>query len=121
MERMENMIGKLLIIGVSISGIIVFIGGLLYLFHHGGASVHYGVFKGEPGDLKTLAGVIRDAFTLEGRGIIQLGLVILVTVQIVRVALTAALFGAIRDRAFVWISLFVLGVLIYSLLGGHAG
>ena len=121
MERMENMIGKLLITGVTLSGIIVFAGGLLYLYHHGGAGVHYGVFKGEPSDLKTLTGVIRDAFTLEGRGIIQLGLVILVAVQIVRVALTAALFATIRDRAFVWISLFVLGVLIYSLLEGQAG
>ena len=117
LERMERLIGSMLIIGVTISGAIVALGGALYLLHHGGEPVHYGVFTGEPTGLSTIVGVVTNALHLSGRAIIQLGLLVLVAIQLVRVVFTAWLFKVAHDRAFVYISLFVLAVLGYSLFG----
>lgn len=117
LERLEGLIGKVLIVGVTTAGLIVALGGALYLARHGGEAVRYHVFVGEPSDLTTIGGVVRDALDGSGRGIIQLGLLVLVAVQVVRVAFTVWLFKAIHDRAFVLISLVVLAVLGYSLIG----
>ena len=77
----------------------------------------YHVFIGEPTDLRTFGGVIKDALHLSGRAIIQFGLLVLVAIQLVRVALTAWLFKAAHDNVFVYISLLVLTVLGYTLFG----
>jgi uncharacterized membrane protein len=117
LERLEALIGKILIIGVTIAGSIVAAGGALYLLRHGGESVHYHVFAGEPTDLRTIGGVIEDSARVSGRAIIQLGLFVLVAMQAVRVALTAWLFKRTNDPVFTYISVLVLVVLGYSLFG----
>jgi uncharacterized membrane protein len=114
-QRMQSLIGKVLILGVIASGALVAFGGGLYLARHGFEPPHYQVFHGEPADLRTISGVLRDTMALSGRGIIQLGLGVLVGVQLVRVALTVWLFRVARDRAYIAISLFVLAVLVYSI------
>jgi uncharacterized membrane protein len=115
LERLERLIGSVLIIGVTIAGSIVALGGALYLVRHGGEHVHYGVFTGEPTGLSTIAGVVTNALHLSGRAIIQFGLLLLVAVQLVRVVFTMWLFKVARDSVFVYISLFVLALLVYSL------
>jgi len=90
----------------------------MYLIRHGAAEVHYDVFAGEPTDLRTLRGVLADALRLNDRGIIQLGLIVLVGAQVVRVALTLWLFVVERDRRFVAISAVVLALLLFGLLSG---
>ena len=115
MRRMERLIGLLLLAGVLASAMTVLLGGALFLWRHGSAPVHYRVFRGEPSDLKTLEGIWGDAKVGSGRGIIQLGLMLLVGVQVVRVALTGALFLLNKDRVFVVITFLVLGLLAYAL------
>jgi uncharacterized membrane protein len=116
-ERMEAVIGKVLILGVLVAGALVALGGSLYLWRHGAEPPHYQVFRGEPADLRTIGGVWRDTVALSGRGIIQLGLGVLVGVQVIRVILTVWLFKVARDPAYIAISLFVLAVLVYSIFG----
>jgi uncharacterized membrane protein len=117
-ERVKALIGKTVIVVVLAAASIVACGGVMYLVRHGAAGVHYGVFTGEPTDLRTLRGVLADVLHMTGRGVIQFGLVILVGAQVVRVALTMWLFAVKRDRAFVAISAAVLAVLLFSLLSG---
>jgi uncharacterized membrane protein len=112
---MEKPIGLLLLVGLLLSAVTVSAGGVIFLRRHGSSPVHYRVFRGEPSDLRTLAGVCGDAQALSGRGIIQLGLVLLVAVQVVRVGLTGVLFLLNRDGKFVAITLMVLGLLVYAL------
>ncbi len=88
MRRMENLIGLVLLGGLLVSAATVLGGGVIFLWRHGSSPVHYRVFRGEPSDLRTLAGIWADAKRLSGRGIIQLGLMLLVAVQVVRVGLT---------------------------------
>jgi uncharacterized membrane protein len=117
LERMEGLIGRLLIIGVTVSAFIFIVGGVLYLIRHGGAPVIYQIFRGEPIDLRTIDGVTREARMLTGRGLIQFGLILLVAVQVLRVALTVWLFYSEQEWKFVGISLVVLAALVYSLFG----
>jgi uncharacterized membrane protein len=56
---------------------------------------------------------------LHGRGLIQLGLLILIATPIARVAFSVVAFLYQRDWTYVVVTLIVLGLLVYSLLGGH--
>lgn len=116
--RVKALIAKTVIAAVLAAGFIVAVGGVMYLIRHGAAEVHYDVFAGEPTDLRTLRGVLADALRLNDRGIIQLGLIVLVGAQVVRVALTLWLFVVERDRRFVAISAVVLALLLFGLLSG---
>jgi uncharacterized membrane protein len=115
LEHMERLIGKLLIVGVAISGLVAFAGGVFYLIRHGDAPVNYQIFRGEPADLSTIAGVAHQVGQFTGRGLIQLGLILLVALQVLRVALTAWLFHTARDWKFTLISLMILSALAYNL------
>jgi uncharacterized membrane protein len=74
---------------------------------------------GEPTDLRTLSGIVKDALAFRGRGLIQLGLLLLIATPLARVAFSVVAFAIQRDRLYVGVTLIVLAVLIYSLMGGH--
>ena len=73
-ERLARWIGNLLRLGVGIAGAVVLLGGVLYLARHGAETPSYGVFQGEPSQLRSVRGILGSAGRLGGRGIIQLGL-----------------------------------------------
>ncbi len=114
-SRMERLLGMVLLLGVLVSAAIVLFGGAIYMVRHGNTQVHYRVFRGERSDLCTVGGILGDMTTFSGRGIIQMGLLLLVVLQIIRVALTGVLFAVARDRVFIAISALVLAMLVYGL------
>ena len=116
-QRIENMVGNLLRAGVSLSAFVVFVGGVIYLARHGRSPADYRVFQGEPSDLKTPSGILREAIRFRGRGIIQLGLLLLIATPVVRVALSIWGFAEEHDRLYMIFTGIVLIVLLYSLLG----
>jgi len=116
-QKVEVIIANLLRAGVTLSAAIVLTGGLIFLFRHGLTHASYHVFVGEPTDLRQWMGIVRAAFALHGRGIIQLGLLFLIATPVARVAFAAFAFAIERDWRYVGISSFVLLVLLYSLLG----
>jgi uncharacterized membrane protein len=116
---MEQIIGNLLRIGVIIAAAMVFIGGVLYLIHYGTTSPDYRVFRGEPSDLRSLSGIVTDTFSLRSRGIIQLGILLLIATPVARVVFSVFGFALQRDYTYVIVTLIVLGVLMYSLAGGQ--
>jgi uncharacterized membrane protein len=113
--QMERLIGMALLVGVLLSTIIVSLGGIVYVWRHSKSTVHYRVFRGEPSDLRTLAGIEEDVKSFSGRGIIQVGLILLVGLQVVRVVLTGMLFVTSRDWVFTGITTLVLALLMYGL------
>jgi uncharacterized membrane protein len=117
-QQLENIVGNLLRVGVIIAAVVVFAGGILYLIRHGVTSPDYRVFHGEPADLRSVSGVATEALSLPGRGIIQLGLLLLIATPIARVTFSVFAFAQQRDRTYVIVTLVVLAVLLYSLLGG---
>ncbi|MGA8313465.1 MAG: DUF1634 domain-containing protein, partial [Terriglobales bacterium] len=68
-RKVEDLIGNLLRTGVLLSALIVFIGGVVYLARHGTQPADYRVFHGEPNDLRTIPGVLRETLAFQGRGI----------------------------------------------------
>jgi uncharacterized membrane protein len=108
-------ISRLLLIGIVISFLLIIVGGILYLSQHSNTIVNYQNFHGEPVLLTSFLGIVSDALSLEPRGIIQLGLLVLFFVQILRVALTAWYFLKDNDQFFTGISLFILSILMLTL------
>ena len=80
---------------------------------------NYHVFQGEPAELRTLRGIFREAGAWQGRGLIQLGLLLLIATPVARVAFSVGAFLYERDWTYVAVSLLVLGLLFYSLFSGH--
>ena len=117
-ERMEEIIGALLRVGVILAATVVALGGVVYLVRHGGEHPNYSAFHGEPPEYIHPGAILRGVLAGRGRAIIQLGLLILIATPVARVAFSAVGFAKQRDRTYVAITLFVLGVLIYSLYGG---
>jgi uncharacterized membrane protein len=118
-QYVEELIGNLLQTGVILASAVVLLGGSIYLIRHGLSEPQYHVFMGEPTDLRTLSGIVRDALTLRGRGIIQLGLLLLIATPVARVAFSVAAFALQRDRLYVVVTLVVLAILLYSLTSGQ--
>jgi uncharacterized membrane protein len=114
-ERVEQAMGNLLRAGVLLAAGVVLLGGALYLLRHGGERTDYRVFHGEPADLRSPVGVILDALDGRARGLIQLGLLLLVATPVARVAFAAYAFARQRDHTYVVLTLIVLAVLLYSL------
>jgi uncharacterized membrane protein len=115
----EAIIGNLLRFGVLISAAVVGIGGIIYVARHGGAPASYGVFRGEPDDLRHTSGIVKQVLGGRSRGIIQLGLILLIATPVARVAFSAVAFALEKDRLYFGITLIVLVILLYSLLGSH--
>ena len=118
-RRLETIIGNLLRAGVVIAATITLIGGAIYLSHSGESLAHYRVFQGEPADLRQVKGVLSDASSGDGPGIMQLGLLLLIATPVARVAFSLAAFAVQRDRLYVVVTLVVLGVLTFSMAGGQ--
>jgi uncharacterized membrane protein len=115
-ESTEQTIGILLRTGVTISALVVLIGGILFLLHPP-ATPNYRVFHGEPRDLEHVSGIVRRAMSLNAEGIIQLGLLLLVATPVARVAFSVWAFARARDWMYVCVTLIVLGLLLASLFG----
>ena len=116
-ERVEMLMGNLLRIGVIIAAIVVFLGGVIYMFKYGHQPFGHHVFRGEPSDLRSLAGIIDDARSLHSRGIIQIGLLMLIATPVARVIFSIFAFAVQRDRTYVVVTTIVLAILLYSLSG----
>ncbi|HYL11917.1 MAG TPA: DUF1634 domain-containing protein [Terriglobales bacterium] len=116
-RRVEDVIGNLLRAGVLLSAVVVLSGGVIYLVRHGHDRADYRVFRGEPTDLRDIRGILHEAASLHGRGIIQLGLLLLIATPIARVAFSVFGFAAERDWLYVGFTLLVLMILLYSLIG----
>jgi uncharacterized membrane protein len=115
-QRVEVTISVLLRVGVTLSAAIVILGGVLYLIHNGQSIPEDHIFRGEPSDLRQIPGVLKDTLALRGRGMIQLGILLLILTPVARVAFSVFAFWQQRDRLYIIVTLIVLVILIHGLL-----
>jgi len=116
-EQLEVILAKVLLSGVITAAVVVLIGGIIYLFRHGGSVPDYRVFHGESSVLNGIRGILREVAAGRGRGMIQLGLVVLIATPVARVALSLVGFVRERDRLFSVFTFIVLITLVLSLAG----
>jgi uncharacterized membrane protein len=88
---------------------------MLYLRQFGDSLPHHQVFQGEPSRLRSVSGILTLALQGDPRGIISLGILLLIATPILRVAFSVWAFARERDRLYVGITLVVLTLLLYSL------
>ncbi|MGD1074522.1 MAG: DUF1634 domain-containing protein [Thermodesulfovibrionales bacterium] len=116
-QKVETIIGNLLRGGVILAAVVVFIGGVFYLCRYSLAYPDYRIFRGEPTDLRTVRGILADALSFHSRGLIQLGILLLIATPVTRVAFSILAFLRQGDRTYVVVTILVLTILLYSLLG----
>jgi len=116
-QKVENVIANLLRAGVLVAALVVVGGAVFYLGTHSWLRVDYRTFHGEPDELKTVHGIVRYAFSGQARGIMQLGLLLLIATPVTRVIFSMVAFAIENDRMYVLFTMVVLAVLLYSLFG----
>ncbi|ARV57347.1 hypothetical protein BZZ01_00735 [Nostocales cyanobacterium HT-58-2] len=119
-HQIEQFVGNLLRLGVVFATSVVLIGGVLYLIRYGCSSTNYQFFRGEPADFRSPEGVATAVLLGRRRGVIQLGLLLLIATPIARVVFSLFAFVRQRDLTYTIITLIVLTGLVYSLLSGNS-
>jgi uncharacterized membrane protein len=126
-EQVDQALGTLLRVGVLTAAVVVLAGGLLFLARHWSESAfpdnadrpNLCKFTGEPPQLCSPVGILGAVGQVRGRGLIQLGLLLLIATPVARVVFSALAFVRQRDWVYVAVTLFVLAVLLFSLFGGY--
>ncbi|HEX4143288.1 MAG TPA: DUF1634 domain-containing protein [Pirellulales bacterium] len=118
-DQVEQTMGQLLRTGVILAASVVLLGGVIYVARHGRDVPDYKTFHSVPAAQRSITGTVESAFSLEGRGIIQLGVLLLVATPVARVMLSVVAFAQQRDWRYIMVTLFVLAVLFYSLARGY--
>jgi uncharacterized membrane protein len=118
-QQLESLLSNLLKYGVLTASAVVLLGGILYLIRHGAEPVQYHVFRGEPSQLCSPAGVLEAVLSGSRRGIIQLGLLLLIATPVLRVVISLVVFLRSRNFHYVIVTFLVLTALIYSLVGAY--
>jgi uncharacterized membrane protein len=103
---------------VALSAALVIAGAVVYFMGGRRPVPQFGMFSGEPGDLRSLGGILGEARALRGRGLMQLGVLARIATPIVRVALSAVVFLRQRDWLYTWVTLIVLALLVYGIVNG---
>ena len=114
-KDIQLILGTLLRLGVLLSMAVVLIGGILYMYSDGKASVDYTVFVPEHADLTSISAIFSGLLTGSGKAIIQFGIVLLIFTPISRVLLSVFSFLLERDYMYVLIGLIVLAIILFSL------
>ncbi|MBP2676629.1 MAG: hypothetical protein H6Q84_3469 [Deltaproteobacteria bacterium] len=114
-DRIRRAIGTLMRWGVVLTVATAFAGGVMYLRSCGSSVPDYSVFRGEPPELRTVAGIAREAFALNPPGLIQFGLLLLIAIPLTRIAFSLVLFALQRDLVYVAATLVTLSVVLLGL------
>ncbi|MBW4631031.1 MAG: DUF1634 domain-containing protein [Iphinoe sp. HA4291-MV1] len=116
---LENLLSNLLKYGVFIASTIVLLGGILYLIRHGAEPAEYHFFHGESSEFCSPTSVVTAALSGSRRGIIQLGLLLLVATPILRVLVSLLVFAKQRNWNYVMITTLVMTALVCSFVRAY--
>ena len=117
-KELDCTIAKMLKFGVSIAAVVVLAGGLMLLRHPLLAIPDYSHFHAVDASLRSVKGITTAALHLNPRGLVQLGLIILIATPIARVVFCIVGFIRQKDQLYTGISTVVLILLLYSLTKG---
>ncbi len=123
-EKMELALGMLLRAGVALSIALILLGLLVSFIRHPNfiydQHILHTLVTPEAQFPNTVPGVFQGLATMPGRAIIDLGLLVLLATPILRVAVSAIVFGLRKDWPFAFLTTFVFLTLILSLLLGKS-
>lgn len=111
---LEQAMGRMLQIGVTVAALVVLAGGVLYLLQSGGTRPDYAHFRGAPAAVTTVSGIVAGAVHMDARSVIGFGILLLIATPICRVIFGVVGFAMLRDRFYTVVSVVVLAILLYS-------
>ena len=120
-KDIQVIIGWILRGGVAVSMILVFIGGIFFVYRHGYSMPDYKTFKGIPFFVQNIGGILNGVIMLKGQAIIQLGIILLIATPVIRVAFSAVGFLMEKDYLYTVITLIVLLIILASMISGNVG
>ncbi len=97
-RQAEQLVGRILQIGVLLSALVVSAGGILYLTQNAGKPAGHHEFHREPERLRNPVEVVQEAMELHPRAVMQLGVLLLILTPVVRVAFTVLVFPGPAGR-----------------------
>jgi uncharacterized membrane protein len=124
-ERLSVIVSRVLLVGVLVSGAVLFAGMVLMLVE--GMTGYQEPFStqlltSKPGSLSfptTIGGVLAGALALKPVAVIELGAILLILTPVVRVASSAVLFLAQKDYLYTLVTAAVFVILVVSILFVH--
>jgi uncharacterized membrane protein len=117
----QTIVGNLLRYGVWISLSVAFIGGIVYLMHHGNDIEDYSVFKENDRNIfEVIATVYRGVIEGNGEYLIFFGIILLFLTPVFRVLLSLFSFLLEKDYLYVFITLIVILIIITSISFGFS-
>ncbi len=114
-DHIDTRMGRLLQAGVVLAGLVMAVGAAVYLAHHWSAIPAYSKFKPLPPSERTIGVTLREALRGEGRGFIQVAVLLMIATPVTRVIFAAYGFFRQGDWLYTAISLIVLSLLIFGL------
>ena len=117
----QNIIGNLLRYGVWISLTVAFIGGVIYLIHHGHEVENYAVFQEKDRSIfDVVSSVYQGVIHGSGTSIIFFGIILLFLTPIFRVLLSLFSFLIEKDYLYTVITLIVILIILTSVALGFS-
>jgi len=113
-RRMEEVMGRLLQVGVLLASFVMLAGGVFYLMAHRSEQPDYRVFTREPQSLGHFNSVLHGVATGAPAATIQFAVLLLIATPVARVVFALIAFAIERDRLYVVVSTVVLAVLLYG-------
>ena len=115
LHKFEESLAQLLRIGVIVSAVVVFAGGVMFLIENGASRPDYHVFHGERPDLVSMHRVVMECLSGHPRALVQTGIVLLIATPFARVLFSLFEFLKNRDWIYSLFTLIVFCVLAYGL------
>jgi uncharacterized membrane protein len=116
-RALEIVLGRLLRLGVLFAAAIVAAGGVFLLISRGSWIPDFTAFHDVQSPLRSVPGILREAFSLRADGVVQTGLLVLIATPVLRVVFSLFGFVGQRDWLYVALTLVVLSVLAVGLVG----
>lgn len=122
----QQLVAHTLRLGVSLACLVAFVGGVMYLVHHGGETFdpeqyrNFSYAADHAAEYTTLGGILNGWLHFTPVGWIQAGVLILILTPIMRVALSLVDFLRERDWLYAFITAVVLAVILLNSFEGAA-
>lgn len=110
----QQLIGNLLRYGVWTSLSVAFLGGIIYLLHHGNQPINYSQFiENDLSIFQVVTSVLEGISTFQGESIIFLGIILLFLTPVLRVILS--LFSFLLEKDYLYVGITMIVILIIGM------